>query len=74
MADQTYDLSDEHGAPMDYPEHEKTYSMFMFLVKWGILFNVALLLAMAVGFFMGGGFLGGLLTFIVLMIAAKIVA
>ncbi|MEM1316785.1 MAG: aa3-type cytochrome c oxidase subunit IV [Pseudomonadota bacterium] len=74
MATQNYDVDHENGAPMDYPEHEKTYSMFLLITKWGILFNVALLLAMAVGFFMGGGFLGGLLTFIVLMIAAKIIA
>ena len=74
MADQTYDLSDEHGAPMDYPEHEKTYSMFMFLVKWGILFNAALLVAMAAGFYMGAGFIGGVLIFIVLMIASAIFA
>ena len=74
MATQNYDVDHENGAPMDYPEHEKTYSMFLLFTKWGILFTVALLLAMAVGFFMGGGFLGGFLTFIVQMIAAKIVA
>lgn len=74
MADQTYDVNDEHGAPMDYPEHEQTYSMFLWLTKWCILFNVALLAAMAVGFFMGGGFLGGVLSFIILMIVAKILA
>jgi len=74
MADQTYDLSEEHGAPMDYPEHEATYSLFLFLAKWGVIFNVALLIAMAAGFFMGAGFIGGTLIFIVLMVAAKIFA
>ena len=59
---------------MDYPQHEQTYSMFLLLTKWGILFNVALLLAMAVGFFMGGGLVGGILVFIVLMIIAKMLA
>ena len=73
MADQTYELN-EDGAPMDYPQHEETYSMFLLLTKWGILFNVALLLALAVGFFMGGGLVGGTLVFIVLMIVAKILA
>lgn len=73
MADQTYEVN-EDGAPMDYPEHEATYSMFLALTKWGIIFNVALLIAMAVGFFMGGGLVGGILVFIVLMIAAKILA
>ena len=73
MADQTYELN-EDGAPMDYPQHEETYSMFLLLTKWGILFNVALLLAMEVGFFMGGGLVGGTLVFIILMIVAKILA
>lgn len=73
MAEQTYELNEE-GAPMDYPQHEETYSMFLLLTKWGILFNVALLLAMAVGFFMGGGLVGGILVFILLMIVAKILA
>ncbi|MFD0915156.1 aa3-type cytochrome c oxidase subunit IV [Pseudahrensia aquimaris] len=74
MADQSYDLGDQNGAPMDYPEHEATYSMFMSLVKWGIIFNVALLIAMAAGFFMGAGFVGGTLIFILLMIASKVLA
>lgn len=74
MADQSYEVNNEHGAPMDYPEHEHTYSMFLWLTKWGILFNVALMIAMAVGFFMGGGFVGGVLTFIILMIASKVLA
>ncbi|MEM9732817.1 MAG: aa3-type cytochrome c oxidase subunit IV [Pseudomonadota bacterium] len=71
MADQSYEMNEE-GAPMDYEEHEKTYSMFLWMTKWGVIFNVALLIAMAVGFFMGGGFLGGLFTLVVLLIAAKI--
>ena len=73
MADQTYDLN-EDGAPMDYPEHESTYSMFLLLTKWGIIVNCVLLIAMAVGFFMGGGLIGGIGTFIILMIAARIIA
>lgn len=73
MADQTYEVNEE-GAPMDYPQHEDTYSVFLLLTKWGILFNVALLIAMAIGFFMGGGFLGGVFSFIILMIVAKIFA
>lgn len=74
MADQTYEVNHESGAPMDYPEHEKTYSMFLWLTKWGIIFNVVLLLAMAFGFYMGGGFVGGVISFFVLMIVAKIFA
>jgi cytochrome c oxidase subunit IV len=71
MADHTYELNKD-GAPMDYPQHQQTYSMFLLLTKWGILFNVSLLLAMVVGFFMGGGLVGGILVFIVLMFIAKI--
>jgi hypothetical protein len=32
---------------MDYPEHEKTYELFIFLAKWTIIFCVALLVFMA---------------------------
>ncbi|MEM1039668.1 MAG: aa3-type cytochrome c oxidase subunit IV [Pseudomonadota bacterium] len=74
MADQTYDVDPNEGAPMDYPEHEKTYSMFMLLTKWGVIFNVALLIAMAVGFFLGGGLLGGTLVFLALMVVARMIA
>ncbi len=74
MADQTYDLTNDDGAPMDYPEHEATYSMFLLMVKWGIIVNVALLVAMAAGFFMGAGLLGGVFIFIVLLIASMIFA
>ncbi|MEL6947209.1 MAG: aa3-type cytochrome c oxidase subunit IV [Pseudomonadota bacterium] len=73
MADQTYETPKD-GAPMDYPEHEKTYSFFLLLTKWGVIGNVALLIAMAVGFFMGGGLIGGTLVFLVLLVAARIVA
>ena len=73
MADHSYDVNDD-GAPMDYSEHERTYSLFLAITKWGVIFNVALLLALAVGFFMGGGFIGGLLAFLVLLVVSKIFA
>ena len=72
MADHSYEVDHENGAPMDYPEHERTYEMFLAITKWGIIFNVALLVALAIGFFAGGGFVGGLLTFIILLVAARI--
>ena len=74
MADQTYEIDHEHGAPMDYPEHEQTYSMFLLLTKWGIIVNIALLSAMAVGFFMGGGLIGGILVFAILLVTARMLA
>jgi hypothetical protein len=57
----------ETGAPMDYREHEKTYNMFLSGAKYGTMVVAVLLIAMAAGFFGGGGFLGGLITFIILI-------
>ncbi len=59
----------ETGAPMDYSEHEKTYEMFLACAKWGTVHLVALMIAMAAGFFGGAGLLGGLIVFIVLSVA-----
>jgi Bacterial aa3 type cytochrome c oxidase subunit IV len=46
----------ELGAPMDYNEHEKTYDLFIALSKWGAVVCIALVAAMAFGFFAGGFF------------------
>lgn len=59
----------ETGAPMNYPEHEKTYDLFIAGTKYGTAILVALMLAMAAGFFGGAGFIGGLIAFVVLSIA-----
>lgn len=59
----------ETGAEMDYREHEKTYDGFLAGTKWGAMAVVVLMIAMAVGFLSGGGFLGGLIVFIVLNVA-----
>jgi hypothetical protein len=56
----------EMGAPMDYPEHEKTYNFFIAAAKYGTLFCVALLVAMAAGFFTSAGFFSGFLLLIIL--------
>ncbi|MBX3582041.1 MAG: aa3-type cytochrome c oxidase subunit IV [Rhizobiaceae bacterium] len=56
MADHSPTGPVETGALMDYPEHEKTYSMFIALAKYGSLFCGALLVAMAFGFFTAAGF------------------
>lgn len=55
----------ETGAAMDYREHEKTYAMFLAGAKYGTLIVVALMVAMAAGFFGHAGLLGGLLVFII---------
>ncbi len=56
----------EVGASMDYREHEKTYNLFVNGAKYGTMMCVVLLVAMLVGFLAGGGFFGGLVTFIIL--------
>lgn len=59
----------EMGAPMDYPEHEKTYDLFIAGAKYGTLICVALLIAMAAGFFTSAGFFSAFLLFIILNVA-----
>jgi len=56
----------ETGAAMDYAEHEKTYAFFINAAKYGTLFCVALLIAMAAGFFTSAGFFSSLLLLIIL--------
>lgn len=56
----------ETGAPMDYSEHEKTYDFFIAATKYGTMFCVTLLIAMAAGFFTGAGFFSALILLIVL--------
>ncbi|GEO86024.1 MULTISPECIES: aa3-type cytochrome c oxidase subunit IV [Alphaproteobacteria] len=59
----------ETGASMNYGEHEKTYGLFIAATKYSTVFLVALLVAMAAGFFGGAGFIGGLIVLIVLTAA-----
>lgn len=56
----------ELGAEMDYPQHERTYSLFLAIAKYGALHIVALLIAMAVGFFTSAGFFTAFVLFIIL--------
>ena len=58
----------ELGAPMDYQEHEKTYNLFVNGAKYGSMSIVALLIAMAAGFFGGFGFFPALILFLILNI------
>ena len=67
---------DENNSPenaMDYPEHDRTYDLFIKLCLWTVAACVALLVAMAFGFYGGGGLIGGTLLFIVLMIVCLFV-
>ena len=58
---------------MDYAEHDKTYDLFLKMSIWTTAFCIALLVAMAFGFFGGGGLIGGTLLLIVLCIACYFV-
>jgi hypothetical protein len=51
---------------MDYAEHDKTYSMFLALAKYGTLACVALMIAMAFGFFTSAGFISATILFILI--------
>jgi hypothetical protein len=62
-----------HAAPanaMDYREHEQTYAGFLAFTKWSVILLTLLMISMAIGFFGGGGFVGGLLAMIVLSATA----
>lgn len=66
MADHAPTGPVELGAKMDYAEHEKTYSMFLSLAKYGTLACVALMIAMAFGFFTSAGFISATILFILI--------
>lgn len=69
MADKTPSGPVELGAEMDYAEHEKTFSLFINLTKYGSLICVALLIAMAFGFYTTAGFFSALVLFVVVCVA-----
>jgi hypothetical protein len=66
MADHAPTGPVELGADMDYSEHEKTYSGFLMLAKYGTLVCAAILIAMAFGFFAGGGFISSTILFVLI--------
>lgn len=70
MADNHPSGPAETGAEMDYAEHERTYAMFLSMSKWLVIVCVALLVAMAFGFFANGGLFGGIIVFVALTILA----
>ncbi len=66
MADNTPTGPVELGAEMDYKEHEKTYALFVGLSKYVTLVTVALLIAMAFGFFTSAGFFSATILFVLI--------
>ncbi|MCB1386079.1 MAG: aa3-type cytochrome c oxidase subunit IV [Nitratireductor sp.] len=55
---------------MDYQEHQNTYGLFLWLTRWTVIACLGLLVAMMFGFFGGGGLIGGIAAYIVLMAIA----
>jgi hypothetical protein len=73
MAEHTSSGSAELGAPMDYPEHERTYDGFVSLTKITVLATVITMVALAIFSFGGSwGFWLGTLLLILMMIATVI--
>jgi len=66
MADHTPGGPIELGAKMNYAEHDATYERFLMLTKYGSLVCVALLVAMAFGFFTSAGFFSATVLFILI--------
>ena len=66
MADHAPTGPVELGAEMDYQEHEQTYNLFLGVIKYATLLTVALLIAMAFGFFTSAGFFSATILFILL--------
>ncbi|MFB9979143.1 aa3-type cytochrome c oxidase subunit IV [Mesorhizobium kowhaii] len=72
MADHTPTGPVELGAKMDYAEHDRTYAGFLMLAKYGSLFCLAILLAMAFGFF-AGGFFSATILFVLILAAGAFI-
>ncbi|TIN31359.1 MAG: aa3-type cytochrome c oxidase subunit IV [Mesorhizobium sp.] len=72
MADHSPTGPVELGAKMDYAEHDRTYAGFLALAKYGSLFCLALLLAMAFGFF-AGGFFSATILFVLILAAGAFI-
>ena len=49
---------------MDYSEHTATYALFVNLAKWGAIVCIALMIAMAFGFFTSAGLISSTILFI----------
>lgn len=41
-------MSDDTQNAMDYPEHEKTYALFLAMAKWGTVAVIVILVLMAI--------------------------
>ncbi|MFZ1772868.1 MAG: aa3-type cytochrome c oxidase subunit IV [Rhizobiaceae bacterium] len=63
----------ELGAKMDYAEHERTFSLFVAMIKYGTVACVALMAAMAFSFFTPAGMISGFVLFALICAAGYFV-
>jgi hypothetical protein len=54
-------------------EHEKTYEGFLKMTKWGSLYLAAIVLTLVLWFCTGAGFLGAIVTGVVLLVIGTLV-
>ena len=54
-------------------EHEKTYSGFLKMTKWGSLYLAAILLLITLWFCTSAGFMGGAITAVVVLVLGTLV-
>jgi len=59
--------TDNQQATMDFAEHQRTFSTFLRLTKWGIIIVVSVLISLAAGTVGGMGLAGFILVLIVLL-------
>jgi hypothetical protein len=62
----------EVGAPMDYPQHRRTYASFVSLIKIGALAIIATLQALALFGLAANGFWFGVLMIVLMVVASAI--
>ena len=68
MADHAHDAHDYHRGEMDIHEQAATYSLFGKLTKWGSLVLAVSLVMLTLWFCTDAGFLGSLVSSLVLLV------
>jgi hypothetical protein len=65
--------ADYHHGDMDIQEHAQTFSGFVKLTKWGSLYTAAALLLLTLWFCTPTGFLGAVITAVVVVVLGTLV-